>query len=218
MEWNGMEWNGMEWNGMEWNGMEWNGMEWNGMEWNGMEWNGMEWNGMEWNGMEWNGMEWNGMEWNGMEWNGMRGARNSAQHSVAQTRAHTLHSRTHSTATSPRVPRRVLGAHVGHPCAVRSPSASPGGAWRHLAALCVVLTSCTGLVPSPAPRVRAARTYGLTWSNFTTATTFELLLLGLPAVSQRQYDLEVSEWSLGYWGSTTHRRRLRRRVRLWGHF
>ena len=35
----------------------------------------------------------------------MRGARNSAQHSVAQTRAHTLHPRTHSTATSPRAPR-----------------------------------------------------------------------------------------------------------------
>ena len=35
----------------------------------------------------------------------MRGARNSAQHSVAQTRAHTLHSRTHSTATSPQGPR-----------------------------------------------------------------------------------------------------------------
>ena len=29
----------------------------------------------------------------------MRGARNSAQHCVAQTRAHTLHSHTHSTAT-----------------------------------------------------------------------------------------------------------------------
>ena len=74
-------------------------------------------------------------------------------------------------------------------------------------------SSCTGFVPSRAPRwlreqrsgCQDLRTYVV---DFTTATPFELLLQGLPAVSKRQHDLEV----------TNHRRRLRRRVRLWGHF
>ena len=41
------------------------------------------------------------------------------------------------------------------------------------------------------------------FTTATTATPFELLLQGLPAVSLRQNDLEVSEWSLGYWGVPT---------------
>ena len=50
----------------------------------------------------------------------MRGARNSAHHCVAQTRAHALH--THGTATFHiKVPRVVLGPHVGLPlCGAQS--------------------------------------------------------------------------------------------------
>ena len=92
-------------------------------------------------------------------------------------------------------------------CAVRSPSASPGGACRGFLVAApdraVCGSSCTGFVPSRLPRWQREQRLGCQdlrtcVVDFTTAIPFELWLEGMPAFSQRQYVFEVSEWWLGY--------------------